>query len=136
MNVPNPTGKGGWKPGQSGNPSGRLKVVGEIRALAREHTQVALEALVEIVKNKKAPPAARVAAATHLLDRAYGRPETKIEIEPRAPPEVFCSLPLEELTRMIELCNAAGFEVREPQGPELLEYAGNGLRDPQDSPDG
>jgi hypothetical protein len=53
--------------------------VGELRALAREHTKAALEALVEIVGSKKAPPAARVAAANAILDRGYGRPETKID---------------------------------------------------------
>jgi uncharacterized protein DUF5681 len=132
MNAPNPTGIGGWKPGQSGNPSGRAKVVGEIRALARQHTELALQALVEVVKNKKAHPSARVAAANSILDRGYGRPEAKIELEARPPPEVFCRLPLEELTRLFELATAVGFEVREPQEPELLRYAGNGAQDPAD----
>jgi hypothetical protein len=68
-----------FKPGVSGNPGGRPKVVGELRSLAREHTKAALEALVEIVGSKKAPPAARVAAANAILDRGYGRPETKID---------------------------------------------------------
>ncbi len=68
-----------WKPGVSGNPNGRPRIVGEIRALARQHTQSALEALVQIVGDKKAPAAARVAAASHILDRGYGRPESKLD---------------------------------------------------------
>jgi Family of unknown function (DUF5681) len=123
----NLTGTGGFKPGQSGNPGGRPKVVGEIRALARQHTQTALKTLIDIAADKKAPAAARVAAAAHLLDRGYGRPETKIEatIEPREP-SVFSELPWTEVARIIELSKVAGFEVREPE-PELLEGpAGNG----------
>jgi hypothetical protein len=118
-----------WVPGVSGNPSGRPKVVAEIRELARQHTEVALQALVEVVKNKKAHPSARVAAANSLLDRAYGRPETKIEAEiTRGEPTIFWHMPLEELARMFELASEAGIEVREPQ-PELLEHGGNGTDD-------
>jgi hypothetical protein len=114
-----------WKPGVSGNPSGRPKIVGEIRALAREHTAAALKTLIEIAGDKKAPAAARVAAAAHLLDRGYGRPETKIEAEiTRGEPNVFTTLPWEEIARIIDQCNAAGFTVQEP---ELLEGPnGNG----------
>src|SRR5262249_41268302 len=95
-----------FRPGVSGNPSGRPKAVAEIRALAREHTKAALEALVEIVNNKKAPPAARVAAANSLLDRGYGRPETKIDasLEPStATQSVFSA--------MLQLFDQAGFQV-------------------------
>jgi hypothetical protein len=108
----NPTGKGGWKSGQSGNPSGRPKVVGEIRALAREHTAAALEALVEIVGSKKAPPAARVAAANAILDRGYGRPESRIdatlEQSNSAADSVFAGMSREKLQEYIDLFTKAG----------------------------
>jgi hypothetical protein len=48
--------------GQSGNPGGRPKEVADIKALARAHTDVALSALVAIVKDKGASANARVAA--------------------------------------------------------------------------
>ena len=60
--------------GVSPNPGGRPKEVGHVRELAREHTAVAVGTLVTVMKNAKAPPAARVAAANALLDRGYGRP--------------------------------------------------------------
>ena len=47
-----------------------------IQELARKHTTEALDVLVQIMLNEKAPPNARVAAANTLLDRAYGRAPT------------------------------------------------------------
>jgi hypothetical protein len=47
--------------------------MGHVRELAREHTAGAVDMLVTVMKNAKAPPAARVAAANALLDRGYGR---------------------------------------------------------------
>ena len=44
--------------------------------LARKHTIEALDVLVQIMLNEKAPPNARVAAANTLLDRAYGKAPT------------------------------------------------------------
>lgn len=67
------TGKG-FLPGKSGNPGGQPGGIAELRALARAHTPEAIGALVEIVRARKAPPAARVAAATAILDRGWGRP--------------------------------------------------------------
>jgi hypothetical protein len=63
-----------WQPGQSGNPSGRPRIVGEVQSLARRHTKRAIKTLSEIMQDEKAPPAARVAAASAILDRGYGRP--------------------------------------------------------------
>jgi hypothetical protein len=101
-----------FKPGLSGNPGGRPKVVGELRSLAREHTKAALEALVEIVGSKKAPPAARVAAANAILDRGYGRPETKIdatlEQSNTAADNVFAGMSSDKLQEYITLFNKAG----------------------------
>ena len=62
--------------GTSGNPGGRPKATHSIQELARHHTIEALDVLVQIMLNERAPPNARVAAANALLDRAYGKPPT------------------------------------------------------------
>ena len=60
--------------GRSGNPGGRPREVGDLRELAREYTEVAINTLSEITQDTNAPPAARVAASCALLDRGYGKP--------------------------------------------------------------
>ncbi len=44
----------------------------EIRSLARSHTKTAVNTLVGIMAQPKAPPAAGVAAANAILDRGWG----------------------------------------------------------------
>jgi hypothetical protein len=51
----------------------------EIRSLARSHTRTALNVLVRIMGNTKAPPPARIAAANAILDRGWGKATQAIE---------------------------------------------------------
>lgn len=62
-----------FKKGQSGNPGGRPKAIAEVQKLARESTPEAMETLRTIMRNKKAPDAARVAATREILDRGWGK---------------------------------------------------------------
>ena len=50
-----------------------------MRELARRHTEAALKTLSSVMLDKAAPPAARVSAATALLDRGYGKPPQALE---------------------------------------------------------
>ena len=50
----------------------------EIRSLARSHTESALKTLSGIMNEPDAPAAARVSAATALLDRGWGKPPQAI----------------------------------------------------------
>ena len=72
-----------WHKGMpSPNPKGRPKQpknAAEVRTLAREHTTGAIETLVRVHSNPKAPPAARVAAATAIIDRGWGKPSGDLE---------------------------------------------------------
>jgi hypothetical protein len=60
--------------GVSGNPGGSQKELREVVDLARSHGPEAIETLAE------SPPAVRVAAASHILDRAYGKPKETVEL--------------------------------------------------------
>ncbi len=76
--VGNPTGKGGWKKGQSGNPTGlRGRHIGDLSRAARAYAQLALETLVEICR--KSDDRARLVAARELLDRGFGKPLQMID---------------------------------------------------------
>ena len=62
-----------FEPGQSGNPGGRPRVIGEWRALARAHAPEAIEELARLALKAKSE-SARIAAIRELLDRGYGKP--------------------------------------------------------------
>jgi hypothetical protein len=79
-----------FRPGQSGNLTGRPKRLATIEArrlfrdvadAARERTQDAIDTLFAIMKDPKAPAAARISAAQALLDRGHGKPAQAIEVD-------------------------------------------------------
>ncbi|MGE0052937.1 MAG: DUF5681 domain-containing protein [Hyphomicrobium sp.] len=60
-----------WKPGQSGNPTGKSKRLEEIRSLAKENSRRALERLVDLIDSDDERIA--LMAAREVLDRAWGK---------------------------------------------------------------
>jgi hypothetical protein len=53
----------------------------EIRSLARKHTHKALNTLVSIMVEPKAPAAARIMAANSLLDRGWGKAAQLVAVD-------------------------------------------------------
>jgi hypothetical protein len=72
MNPPTRWTKGMVSPNKAGRPK-QPKNAKEIRALARQHTVQMVEVLSRVALNPKSPPAARVQAASSLIDRGWGR---------------------------------------------------------------
>lgn len=77
---PRPSGLRPFQPGQSGNPGGMPKGVGELRRAAREHSADAIETLVKAMNSPSAGWSARITAAMALLDRGYGKPTQPLDI--------------------------------------------------------
>lgn len=67
--------------GQSGNPGGRPKQDPEVRRLAKALTVEAIGTLADVMRNKRAPAAARVSAAEALLNRGWGKPSQAVEVQ-------------------------------------------------------
>lgn len=74
-------GRGGARQGAGRKPADATPHKIALREEAQKHGAKALQALVDIAKDKEAPPAARVAAANAILDRGYGKPLNSHEHE-------------------------------------------------------
>ncbi len=61
-----------FKPGQSGNPSGRPKESPSVEARAAKHIPAAIRAIVDLMQNSK-DDRIRLAAAKEILDRGIGK---------------------------------------------------------------
>ena len=80
--MPKPTNLKPFQPGQTGNPGGRPRLPDDVKQLARGYTREALETLAGVMRNDEAPAAARVTAASHILDRAWGKPAQHLTVDP------------------------------------------------------
>lgn len=73
----NQSGKGGARPGAGRKQGVPNKATIELKELARQYTEDAVHALVNVMMGDN--PSARVTAAKELLDRGYGKPSQFIE---------------------------------------------------------
>lgn len=81
--MPRPLGSGptagSFKKGEVTNPKGRPKESAHLRELARTHTEIALNTLVDVAQYAD-DAGHRVQAACAILDRGYGKPTQGMEI--------------------------------------------------------
>lgn len=87
--------------GVSGNPAGRPKVtnIRDIRQIARDYTELAIETLVEVCSNPEERGSARVAAAGVILDRGWGKAPQTVVIDGEVNVEGLDNTSLDEITR-------------------------------------
>lgn len=77
--VPNPTGKGGWQKGQSGNPTGKRKDTKAFIEQCKEHAEEAIKALLDCLKDKHNANA-RIRAAEIIINYAHGKPSQAVTV--------------------------------------------------------
>lgn len=106
-----------FKPGSSGNPGGRPKkpqtiearrIVADVKALARECAPEAIWTLKTIMLDVKAPPAARIGAATAILDRGFGKPTQAVDVEVALDFSRFTNDELDEYERLLMIVALPG----------------------------
>jgi hypothetical protein len=76
--MANPTGRGGFKKGLSGNPGGRPRALASVMHEARRHTLEAIRVLLKLMRTAKSE-SVRLAAAEAILSRGWGKPIQALE---------------------------------------------------------
>jgi hypothetical protein len=71
-------------PRKGGYPKGRprdARTIIDVKSMARSHAPMAINVLRRLADNPKVSGAVRVAAATALLDRGFGRPSQEVQAQ-------------------------------------------------------
>src|SRR5215472_10501804 len=101
----------------------------EIRTLARSYTRAAINTLVGIMRQPKAPPAARVMAANALLDRGWGKAAQLVAVdgEIRQLVEVKLNVVQPDRPRNIDAtCDHIALEYNDNSGEVRIRWASAG----------
>jgi hypothetical protein len=69
-----------FKPGQSGNPSGRPKIPEEFKELAKKYSVTALKKVIEIMENEEADNRDQLRASEIIMDRAWGKSTQSMDV--------------------------------------------------------
>jgi hypothetical protein len=103
------------------------RIFHDVLTAARERTQDAIDTLFAIMRDPKAPAAARVSAAQAILDRGYGKPPQAIEVNAEPDLAHLSDEDLQTLERILShlrhFSRGAG---RRPQR-KICDTAGKGL---------
>ena len=83
--------------GETGNPSGRPKIVEVIKTLARAHGGEAFKVVVGLLKSDD--ERVRMVAAQEILNRAYGKPTLAVDVTHKREPADFSDAELYAIAR-------------------------------------
>jgi len=72
---------GRFKPGESGNPSGRPKVPKEVKELLKARSVDAVNFIVSTMQDEKAKQDLRVKCAEIIIERAYGKATQIVDVD-------------------------------------------------------
>jgi len=80
MEPANKEKTGKFKPGVSGNPSGRPKIPEDIKEACKAASIEAIDILLTLMRSEDTNAGERIKAATTILNRAWGTPAQSIEL--------------------------------------------------------
>jgi hypothetical protein len=117
--MANPTGIGGFKKGQSGNPGGRSRALANVMQEARRHTAEALRTLLKLMRTAESE-SVRLSAAEAILSRGWGKPIQAFQVDGR-----FLTKKLSELNESELLELEQRMALLEPEQGNLLTFTNN-----------
>jgi hypothetical protein len=82
FDMANPTGRGGFAKGKSGNPGSRPRQLASVMHEARRHTLEALQVQLQLMQSAESE-SVRLNAAEAILNRGWGRPIQALQVDGR-----------------------------------------------------
>jgi len=112
--MANPTGRGGFKKGASGNPGGRPRALASVMHEARRHTLEAIKVLLKLMRTAESE-SVRLNAAEAIISRGWGKPIQAVQVDGRFLAKKLTDLTPDEITALTER-----FGLIESDQPDLL----------------